>query len=245
MKRIYFILFAFALTISAHAQEKEKTPIGGRPDLKGDLFVDFGFNTLNNKATELATTFLRSRTLNLSLQYPVKVFGENSGFTFNPGIGVGTDKLSFRGNKTLFAAANGASDISVLRPISEVYGNDIVVNKNTVALTYLEVPLELRYHFDRRNYDKGGRFGIGPKIGWLVDAHTKIGYTKGESVDRRIKDKQGYGLSQLRYGVQARLGFPGFNVWGYYGLNKVFEANKGPFNTEANHVSFGISVALF
>jgi hypothetical protein len=244
MKRIYFILLAFAVFISAHAQQKEKTPIGGRPDLKGDLFVDFGFNTLNNKATELSTTFLRSRTLNFTLQYPVKLFGEQSGITFNPGLGLGNDKLSFRGDRNLFAL-NTDSNASALRPISEVYGADIAVNKNIVALTYLEIPLEFRYHFNKRNYDKGGRIGIGPKLGWLVDAHTKIGYTKDESIDRKIKDNQNFGLSPLRYGIQGRLGFPGFNVWGYYGLNQLFESNKGPFNTEANQVSFGISVALF
>ena len=62
---------------------------------------------------------------------------------------------------------------------------------------------------------------------------------------RKIKDRQSFGFNQFRYGVHARLGFPGFNLWGYYGLNEVFQKNKGPFNTQATQLNFGVSIALF
>jgi hypothetical protein len=86
---------------------------------------------------------------------------------------------------------------------------------------------------------------VGGKIGLLYNAHTKVAFTDGEGLEQKVKTTQVFGLSPIRYGVYTRLGFPGFNLWGYYGLNGVFEGNKGPFGTESTQFNFGVSVALF
>jgi hypothetical protein len=238
------VLLNLVFVISIFAQEREKTPIGGRPDIKGDLFLELGFNTLNNKPSELNTEFFQSRTFNIYYQYPVKIFGDKSGFTFNPGIGVASDKFAFQGGKNLFNNPSVGPNSSQLLGVTEVYGDDITVNKNNVGINILEIPLEFRYHFNKNNYDKSVRFAFGGKVGYLFQAQTKISYTDN-GLERKIKDRQSFGFNQFRYGVHARLGFPGFNLWGYYGLNEVFQKDKGPFNTQATQLNFGVSIALF
>lgn len=246
MKRTLFVilfinLFAFDFLF---AQERERTPIGGRPDIKGDLFLDFGFNTLNNKPDELSTDFLPSRTFNIYYQTEINI-GEATGFTFNPGIGVGTDKLAFRNDRTLFNNPTIGPESSRLLAIKDVYGEKISISTNNVSLNYLDVPLEFRYHFRKNNYNKSIRVAIGGKVGYLLNAQTKIEFTDENGLTRKIKDRQSYGVNPWRYGVYTRMGFSGFNIWGYYGLNTVFQNNRGPFNTEATQFSFGVSFALF
>jgi hypothetical protein len=245
MKQLALLFIVGLITFSVSAQERTKTPIGGRPDVKGDLIVDFGFNTLNNKPDDLSTRFLPSRTFNVYYQAPINVFGEGSGFTFNPGIGIGTDKLAFTEDRTLFNNPALGSESSQLLEITDVYGDDIVVNTNSVSLTYFDIPLELRYHFNRSNYQKSMKVAIGGKVGFLLNSQSKIAYEDSEGLERKIKDRQSFGVAPIRYGVYTRLGFPGFNIWGYYGLNQVFQKDKGPFATQATQLNFGISVSLF
>jgi len=245
MKRLTIVLLAYLTTFTLFAQEKEKTPIGGRPNIKGDLFIDIGFNTLNNKPDELATRLFPSRTFNISYQLPVKLFGDNSGLTFNPGVGFGLDKLAFKEDQSLFNDPSKGPNSSQLLEIKDVYGDDISIGINNVSLNYVDIPLEFRYHFNKQNYDKGMRIALGGKIGFLYDSQTKISFTDENDLKRKIKDKQSYGINPIRYGILARVGSSGFNVWGYYGLNKVFEKNQGPFNNSTNQINFGLSVALF
>ncbi|MFD2035058.1 porin family protein [Belliella marina] len=245
MKRLILILIGGLITLSVSAQEKTKTPIGGRPDVKGDLFLDFGFNTLNNKPDDLKTRFFPSRTFNVYYQYPINLFGDGSGFTFNPGIGIGTDKMAFAEDQTLFNNPAIGPESSQLLEITDVYGDNIVINRNTVAVNYFDIPLEFRYHFNRNNYQKSMKIAVGGKIGFLMNSHSKIAFEDENGLERKIKDRQNFGIAPIRYGITTRLGFPGFNVWGYYGLNQVFQKDKGPFATQANQINFGISFALF
>jgi hypothetical protein len=246
MKRLTLILFAilFSTQIFAQAPERSRTPIGGRPDVTGDLFVDFGFNVLNNRPTDLNTRFLASRVFNVYYQRPVHI-GENTGLTFNPGIGLGLEKLSFQGNQMLVNDPERGPNSSNLVSIQSVYGENIEINSHTTAVNYIDIPLELRYHLNKTDYSKGFRFAVGGKIGFLYDAHSKVSYEDADGLSRKVKDKQNFGFSPIRYGVYTRIGFSGFNVWSYYGLNSVWRSGQGPFNTEANQFNFGISVALF
>ncbi len=226
------------------SKERARTPIGGRPNIKGDLFLDFGFNTLNNRPEDLSTRFIGSRIINLYYHFPINL-KEGSGFTLNPGFGFGLEKYAFGDDSNLFNNPAVGTNSSQLLPITEVFGEDIEIGANTFAANYFDIPIEVRYHVNKRDYDKGVRVALGGKVGFLYDAHSKIGYTNEAGLERKIKDKQGYGLTPIRYGVYTRIGFPGFNAWMYYGLNKVFQSNRGPFNTEANQINFGVSVALF
>ncbi|WP_353959613.1 porin family protein [Echinicola jeungdonensis] len=186
MKRLTLILFALMLSFHLKAQDQGKTPIGGRPDIKGDLFLDFGFNLLNNRPEEMDTRFFPSRTVNIYFQRPFYL-GGNSGFTFNPGIGFGLDKLAFADDQTLTNDPDKGSQSSQLVDIEEIYGTGISVDKNTMALNYIDIPLEFRYHANRSNYNQGFRVALGGKIGVLYNAHTKIKFTDGDGVTQKLR----------------------------------------------------------
>lgn len=244
MKRITLILLTGMLSLHLAAQENVEVPRSGRPDIKGDLFLDFGFNFLNNRPEDLNTKFFHSRVANVYYQYPIAI-GSNSGITFNPGIGLGMEKLAFKNDSTLVNNPSLGANSSQLVGIRTLYGDDVSIQVNTTAINYVDIPLEFRYHLNKENYNKGFRFALGAKVGFLLNAHTKVEVTEASGLTRKIKDRQDYGLNPLRYGVYTRIGLPGFNLWSYYGLNKVFKDGQGPFGTEATQFNFGISVALF
>lgn len=238
------LLLLCTLFLEVAAQERERTPIGGRPNIKGDLFLDFGFNFLNNRPEDLNTRFFASRVFNVYYQTTMNL-GENSGLTFNPGIGLGLEKLAFQDNQTLVPNMDIGPNSSQIVPINEVFGENVLVDKNTMALNYVDIPIEFRYHLNRENYNRGFRVAVGAKVGLLYAAHTKVEVTNADGLNQQIKNRQDYGLSPIRYGIYTRLGFPGFNAWAYYGLNGVFREGQGPFGTEATQFNFGVSVALF
>ncbi|MEX2594707.1 MAG: porin family protein [Anditalea sp.] len=244
MKRLTLILFTCLLSLNLVAQEREKPPKSGRPDVKGDLFLDFGFNVLDNRTEEMNTRLFSSRVANVYYQYPIEI-GNKTGITFNPGIGLGMDKLAFKRDSTLVNNPDLGPNSSELKGISALYGDDVEINVNTTAINYIDIPLEFRYHLDKNDYNKGFRFAIGGKIGFLYNAHTKVEFTDTNGLTQKIKIRQDYGLNPIRYGVYTRIGLPGFNLWSYYGLNKVFKEGQGSYGTEANQFNFGISVALF
>lgn len=244
MKRITLIIFTCLLSMNLLAQEAEAPKISGRPNIKGDLFLDLGFNVLNDRPEQLNTRLFPSRVANIYYQYPIHL-GENSGITFNPGIGLGLEKLAFKSDSTLVNNPALGNNSSQLVGIKTLYGSDVTVNTNSFSLNYIDIPLEFRYHVNKTNYEKGFRFAIGGKIGVLYNAQTKVEITEPNGLTRKIKTRQDYGLNPIRYGVYARVGLPGFNLWSYYGLNKVFKDGQGPFGTEATQFNFGLSVALF
>src|SRR5690606_33690517 len=134
---------------------------------------------------------------------------------------------------------------SQLAGIRTIYGEDVEISVNTTAINYLDIPLEFRYHLNKNDYSKGFRFALGGKVGFLMNAHTKVEITEPSGLTKKIKTRQDLGLSPIRYGVYSRVGLAGFNLWAYYGLNQVFKEGQGPFATEATQFNFGISVALF
>lgn len=244
MNRLTLILVALMLTFEATAQERERTPIGGRPNIPGDLFLDFGFNFLNNRPDDLNTRFFSSRVVNLYYQTSLNL-GKDSGFTFNPGFGFGLEKLAFQDNQTLVPNLSISPESSQLVAISSIYGNNSVIQTNTMAINYFDIPMEIRYHLKKSNYSKSVRFAVGGKFGLLYNAHTKVQVTDSNGVNQKVKNRQDYGLSPIRYGVYSRIGFPGFTLWSYYGLNGVFREGRGPFGTNASQFNFGVSVTLF
>ncbi|HSI78578.1 MAG TPA: porin family protein [Lunatimonas sp.] len=244
MNKLTIILIALLISYQANAQEKERTQIGGRPNIAGDLFLDFGFNFLNNRPDDLNTRFFASRIVNIYYQASVPL-GNNTGFSFNPGIGLGLEKLAFQDNQTLIPNPVVGLNSSQLADVLDIYEEARRVDKYNISINYIDIPLELRYHVNRTNYNKGFRAAVGGKIGILYNSHTKIAVTDASDTSMQVKNRQDYGFSPIRYGVFTRLGFPGFSVWSYYGLNSVFEEGKGPFSTEASQFNLGLSVTLF
>lgn len=248
MKKIFILSLAFFLCQIVQAQESEikrKTPMGGRPNIPNDLNIEFGFNLLTNRPADIETNFIGSRTFNVSYQFPINILGEKSGFTLNPGFGIGTDKYQFGNDQNIFINPALGPESSRLLDVAAVYGNKISLNKNNLAVNFFEIPLDMRYHVKKNNYSKSFWFSVGGKVGYLYNAHTKISYESEAIGTRKIKDSQNFGLEKLRYAVSIKAGSPGFYVWGNFYLNDVWQAGRGPFSTEASQINFGLAVSVF
>lgn len=238
-------ILAFQMVQAQDSETKPKTPIGGRPNIPADLNLEFGFNQLTNRPEDLSIDFIGSRTFNASIQYPINVFGKGSGFTINPGFGVGSDKLKFDGAKNLTLNPLLGAESSRLQEVSAIYGPNIRLIANNFSANYLEIPLDIRYHLNKNNYSKSFRFSVGGKVGFLYEAHTKIKYENATYGKRKVKDTQNYGLEKIRYAITVKVGSPGFYVWGNFFLNDMWQAGRGPFGTDASQINFGLAVTVF
>ncbi|WP_226390465.1 outer membrane beta-barrel protein [Penaeicola halotolerans] len=245
MKKLNLLAVLFLLlSVSAWAQESSEdtgAPVNrnGRADIPGSLYFDLGFSLLQGRPADMETSFFGSKVVNVYYQRDLNL-GKNSGFTFAPGIGLGLERYAFDGQQTLiFDRTEGTSSLGEL---SDIYGAGLSVNKSKLIANYVDIPVEFKYHTNKNDYSRGFRVALGAKFGVLYHSHTKSKFEQdGES--RTVKDRQGYALNSFRYGAYARLGFNGFNFWSYYGLSEVFESGKGPSQTEANTLSFGVSIA--
>jgi hypothetical protein len=248
MKKLFTLTLAILAFQFVQAQESEtrpKTPIGGRPNIPSDLNFEFGFNMLTNRPSNIGVDFFGSRTMNVSYQVPINIFGEKSGFSLNPGIGIGSDKLSFKNNENLFVNPTLGANSSELKKLSDVYGQNIDIKTNNFSANYIEIPLDLRYHINKNNYSKSFRFSIGGKVGFLYEAHTKVKYEAAAFDKRKIKDSQNYGVEKIRYAISVKAGSPGFYVWGNFYLNDMWQKGRGPYGTDASQVNFGLAVTVF
>jgi len=246
-KLLVLVLTVFTLNqiLAQETTTKPKTPIGGRPNIPSDLNFEFGFNQLNNRPADLGMNFFGSRTFNISYQFPINLAGDNSGFTLNPGIGIGSDKIQFSDDENLFMNEDLGPKSSELLPVTDVYGDNIILKKNNFAANYFEVPLELRYHFNKNNYSKSFRVSLGGKFGVLYEAHTKIKYESAADGKHKVKDSQNYGLEKFRYAISIKAGSPGFYVWSNFYLNDVWEVGRGPYAAQASQINFGIALTVF
>jgi hypothetical protein len=248
MKKLLTLAF-LAFTLNAQAQESAptspKTTIGGRPNIPNDLSIEFGLNQLTNRPEDLALNLFGSRTFNVYYQKPFKLFGDQSGFVLSPGIGIATNKFSFKDDENLFRSSTLGAESSVLKEVKSVYGTTIDIKSNSLAVNYLEVPIELQYHVNKKDYSKSFRVSLGARVGYLYQAHTKISFDSPTTGAVKIKQAENYGLEKIRYGLNFKAGSPGFYVWTTYYLNPLWQADRGPFKTEANQVSFGLAIGLF
>ncbi|MDA0314487.1 MAG: outer membrane beta-barrel protein [Bacteroidetes bacterium] len=248
MKKILTLAF-LAFALNAQAQDSDsispKAPIGGRPNIPNDLTVEFGWTQLTNRPADLAINFFGSRSFNVYYQKPFLLFGEGSGFVLSPGIGLATNKFSFKDDENLFRNSTLGAESSILKEVKSVYGNTIEIKFNNLAVNYVEVPIDLQYHINKKDYSKSFRVSLGARVGYLYQANTKISFDSPTTGVVKIKQTENYGLERIRYGLNFKAGSPGFYVWSTYYLNPMWKANRGPFNNEANQVSFGIALGLF
>ena len=247
MKKLFvLVLTVFSLNhlLAQETETKPKTPIGGRPNIPSDLNFEFGFNLLNNRPEDLSTKFFGSRTFNISYQAPIKI-GTGTGITLNPGIGIGTDKLEFEDGENLFQNEDFGKGSSELLPVEDIYGDNIILKKNVFASNYFEVPIDVRYHFNKSNYSKSFWIGLGGKVGYLYEAHSKIKYESADMGKVKIKSTEDFGLEKFRYAISFKAGSPGFYVWSNFYLNDLWKAGRGPFAAQASQINFGIAVTVF
>ncbi len=225
-KAIIFSLLIF-IGLGAFAQpvaESTMKKISIGYDLYTSIYLDMPTGINTRTINQGANVFLMYNHM-----------ASNNGFSFAGGFGISSENLYL---KNAFVPNVKADSISF---VNTTLGVNVTLSKLNV--TYIDLPLEVRYVTDKKM-----RFTLGMKFGFLIDSKTKY---KGDGIDMEgvqtgygthVKYKSVNQLESVRYGVQARIGWKWIHVYGYYSLNKMFTANKGP---QMYPISVGITFMPF
>ena len=242
-----FSVFLISPSLASNEDLSDESDSGGAPDLPGYLVMDFGWsNFYKNNANGNTINAWESRTLNVYYFYDKRI--GNTPFTIAPGIGMGMDRYSFTNNQILTQAKdeNGNKIITQSRILHNnvdtvPYGD---VSYSKLVANYLEIPIELSYHFNKADFDKSIRITVGAKIGLLVDSKNKYKYS-ADGDTRVIKEKIDLQLNPYRFGVYGRVEFNWFSLFYYQQMTTTWKKEKALGGTEATPYQFGMSLRLF
>ncbi|MCG8477206.1 MAG: PorT family protein [Cytophagales bacterium] len=250
MKKYLLIFPAVLFFLSASwAQENTTTDVAkmkkGMPDLPGNFTVDFGWNILSDRPSDIGYSWWGSRVVNLAYQYEFPL-SANKKFSFRPGIGLGFENIKFSDGRTLYENESGNTELIELSEL-KIGGNSLSssVSKSKLATTFLDIPLEIGYDL-KPNSKNSFRVALGGRIGYRISAHTKVVYKNAQNGDEEIYKQQGdYNLNDFRYGAYIRVGFNWINLYYYENFSSVFKSDKGPGRTDMTTMQLGLSFNLF
>ncbi len=233
MKKLIGTVVGMSLAILALAQDNDNKSRYAQPELPGELLIDFGFNVLYDDPPQMEENFFNSRTFGVYYKHMISL---NDYLTINPGLGFTAEKLKFNEEINFQEDMDGNIVYDTLRGFGSI-------RNNKLAMNYIELPLEFRYYPLRTVSGEGLFFGVGGMLGFRVESHTKIKYTLNNE-DRAQKLRAAFGLEDLRYGIQARIGLRGIHVFGKYYFSDLFGTSPVQ-GTNPRFWSFGLSISGF
>ena len=246
--KIPSLIFLTIFSLAAFAQTETPKKMSRRPDIPGTFALEFGFNRDMSAPDQFSLGFFGSRTVNLYYQYDFRIL--NSSFSFVPGIGLSLERFKFGYESTLGYDPNDPESIVMLTP------NDTGlpgVKKSQLITNYIDVPLEIRYSTKPDDPARSFKISVGGRIGYMYDSFTKIKY-KDDSELKKLKNKEDFNLTKIRYGLTARIGVGNLSLFGYYNLTPLFEEGKGlsdiisaqpSVKNDFSTLTIGISLASF
>ncbi len=235
MKKILFA--AVALMMIGNVAQAQ------RPDLPGALLIDLGVNNWSSTPDNISLNTFESKTVNITYYYDLPL--GDSKFTFTPGIGLGLEKVSFKNNYTLVSNLDNNGNLNVASSLlTDNIDNVLEFGKSKLGMNYVDIPLEFRFYSRKNQYSRGFRAAIGGKVGILYSTFSKYKWEDANGDKHMVKNRANYGVNRIRYGVQARVGFGGISLFGYYELSDKFDTPPAG-GENINNLSFGISLTGF
>jgi hypothetical protein len=234
----YLLSFVSILSISfLTAQDRSKMP-----DVPGDLMIDIGLNYWSGTSDSLEQRGWPSKAVSI---YYVKRKAMSEKVSFIYGLGLGLDKIDLgTTNYTLYSSADSAFVNQF--PFDPT---QVSVNKNKLATTYLEVPLEIRFHPGGTEEGEGVFIGVGAIGGLFITGHTRWKYDlRGENVVQKTSGR--FDINSFRYGAQFRFGFRGIHLFYKTYFSKTFRNGVNTVNSAApafnpTMQTFGINLTGF
>jgi len=223
-------LIVFSLNI-AKAQSSGE----GSPDIPGDLIVNIGFNFLQDEPDNMRLNFFGSKSLGLYYTNRVVI---NQKLSFYPAIGFGFEKYSLDRDVTLGRDTDNNVVFTDISGLGEI-------RKSTLAVNYLEVPLELRFYPTGTTDGSGLFVGIGASVGFKVESHGKVKFENAEGDVNINKNRENFELSNLRYGLIGRIGTRGINAFYRVYFSELFSNGSGPEDSAPSTFTFGIGFNAF
>lgn len=146
---------------------------------------------------------------------------------FVAGLGISAVNIHSNVREWKFDAAGNVMKSSFI-DMDSVSGGKKYYLRNKIALTYLEIPLELSFRMrseetDSTNAKTGFKFAIGVRPGICIDAHTKL-----KTSEQIVKVKDFDNITSFRFGPTVRIGYGGFSLYGRYDLTSSFDGESVP-----------------
>ena len=188
--------------------------------------------SLDNSMSFMDLNTSRSWNVNINfMQYGFGLVGDKIGLV--TGLGAEWNNYHFDNNNSI-QKVNGQIQELILNPTD--YPD---IQKSRLQTTYLRAPLLLEFQIPagkKRIY-----FSAGPVGGVKIFSNTKVVY-KINNDKQKIKEKDDYNLSALRYGFTARAGYRGLMLFANYYMTPLFEVGKDP---EIYPFSIGLTLIDF
>jgi len=149
-----------------------------------------------------------------------KVFKGSPQFSVAFGVGFSSSNFYFKNYSIDLKSTNATLPFRNLDSLDRF-------KKYKLAISYLEIPIELRYSNNPENDSKSIKAAIGFKVGTILNVHTK---------GKTLQDKNGkvlYNYTQketnrrffngTRLAATARIGYGNFSIFGSYQINNLFK----------------------
>lgn len=222
MKQLLIILTGILFMGPLFAQEEAEREPYRKYSIGIEFFNDFWMDTPDELEPEW-----QNRGFSTVFTYNIKTKIKN--ISFSPGLGI-TSRNIYGNALPVSDGGNG----TVFQQIEEGLSYD----KAKTNITYVDIPLELRW--DPSDW----HFAIGFRFSRFLSSHTKY---KGEDpqdegVNRIIKRNDVRFLESWMLGGSARIGYNWVHLSAYYSLTKLFKADLGP---QMYPVSVGITFMPF
>lgn len=224
MKKIFFSILIVLLSVKSFSQAIDSLPTLDRtikvtdPFYREDQFyVGVTHSLLFDKPKDLST---RSISIGTNFGF-LRDIPLNKQRTIAIAPGVGFALYNLRHNMALVA----------IDPVAfEIDGNP---EKNVQKLSYLEIPLEIRWRNSKVHSHKFWRIYTGIKYSYLLNATTKY---KGIYGNNSLKNSEI--LSKSNLGVYISAGFNTWNLYAYYGFNPLY--GKDVIDARINMLNVGL-----
>jgi len=243
--RFYLLILLSAAAPTLKAQENAPRSVtdlsGARPDIPGMLGLEFGWVLAPDFPEEMKLNFIGSVVVSPYYKYEFRI--ANSNFSIHPGIAFTSEKFSFNDNITL------VSNLTPEGYVTELIGLDTTladanIRKSKLNAMYFEIPLEITFRTKPDLPKRSVNITVGAKGGVLMDSKTKYTYRQ-DGQTKKSKQKERFDLNPWRVLIVGKIGYASVNLFYYYNFLPVFSNDKGPLQTQAQQMSFGISIDLF
>lgn len=194
MTRFFLNFLLLGIVLISAAQDKKFA----QPDLPGDLVLDLGLNYWVNDDDTLKNWGSKSLGIYYNKRYKI-----SNKLSFYPAVGLGFERVAFQKNYHY----DTDPDRNVV-----INSTSALIKKNKLAVTYLDIPLELRFHPKGTIEGEGFYVGGGVIGGLKLSAHSKLRYIE-DDINRKEKLHSNFGLNDIRYGYQVRVGWKSFQVF--------------------------------
>jgi hypothetical protein len=225
------ILFLISFSFSVFSQN-DTIKIDSTKYFSNDQIVfDFNYDYWLNIANDIK---ISPYTLSSNVHIMFPIAGQHSNVSLAAGIGLGT--YNIKSNAQLL----DTNDITFYSIIPDT----IEYQKNKLALSYVDIPFELRFRTNPREKGRSFKIYLGFKAGILLSSHTKYKGQDFSDNEKEIKIKSFTvkNLTPFRYGITAKIGYGKFMINAFYSLSGLLDKDSGP---EITPISIGITINPF